>query len=361
MASITDDARSQLLIAMSVLMQRRADTQDPAEKAVITASLKEMKVELDRLEQAELLDAAASVADASDALERAIGAAKLRPFDNFLTAAEESLRRLGQIGGEMHFRESLPSAEDEIVPPPAVAPPPGAPPVSPPSAAGTPSAPPAAPPDATPPAARQLPPLSTSTAFADAATQCEAWYAKCKVRPERASNVEFYGSRLLKFKPTYVAVGEELNGIPWQLIGIAHGMEAGFDFSRHLHNGDPLTDRTKQVPAGRPATGKPPFTWRASAVDALMLKGLHQVAKWSLARVLYELERFNGFGYRLRALPSPYLWSFTDLYVKGKYVRDHEFDPDAVSKQCGAAAILKGLEAKGEGIRTGGTTSSVTS
>jgi len=330
MATITDNARSQILAAMSVLMQRRADTPDPAEKTVITGSLEEMNAQLDRLEEAELLDAAASIASASDALERAIGAAKLRPFDNFLKDAQESLKHLGQIGGDMHMIESLPSADTagEVITP-----------VTAPSTRPSPTVP-----------AGGLPALSTNTTFAEVATQCGAWYAACNVRPERMSNVDFYVSRLFKFKPTYESVGADLNGIPWQFVGIVHGMEAGFDFSRHLHNGDPLTDRTRQVPAGRPATGNPPFTWRASAVDALMLKGLHQVPSWPLARVIYELERYNGFGYRARALPTPYLWSFTNLYEKGKYVRDHEFDPEAVSKQCGAAAILKGLEEKGEGI-----------
>lgn len=333
MATIIDDTRSEILKAMSVLMRRRADTPDPTEKNVITSSLKELNTELDRLERAELLEAAASVARASDAVERAIGAAKLRPFEDFLTTVGDSLKRLCQIGGDMHARERLPSADfpDEIIPPPPAAMLEGPPPQTP-----TPT----------------LPSVSKKTAFSDIAAECDALYATSKVNPDRIPNVDFYVSRLLKFRPTYMGVGEDLNGIPWQLVGIAHGMEAGFDFSRHLHNGDPLTDRTVQVPKGRPSTGNPPFKWRESAIDALMLKGLHQVASWSRARVLYELERFNGLGYRRRALPSPYLWSFTNLYLKGKYVRDHEFDPEAVSKQCGAAAILKGLDTKGEGIGT---------
>lgn len=332
MATMIDDARSEILSGMSILMRRRADTSDAAEKSVITNSLGELNTELDRLEQAELLQAAMSVANAADAVERAIGAARLQPFGDFLRAAGDALQHLGQIGGMMHARESLPSADfpDERI----EAPPAGAIPAAPGSA----------------PASPAPPGVSTDTLFPKIASECEGLFASCTVIPDRASNVDFYVSRLLKFKPTYLGIGAALNGIPWQFVGIVHGMEAGFDFSRHLHNGDPLTDRTVQVPKGRPAAGTPPFAWRDSAVDALMLKGLHQIANWSRARVLYELERYNGFGYRRRGLPSPYLWSFTNLYVKGKYVGDHEFDPEAVSKQCGAAAILKGLDAKGEGI-----------
>lgn len=319
MATINDEARSELLQAMNVLMERRSGTSDAEERAVITDALKRMDVEFNRLEQAELLIAADAIANASDALEWAIGAAKLRPFDNLLNAVEVSLSRLEQIGSRLPSRESLARADcpDE----PFAAP------------IGVPSD------------------LSKSTVFADLADEYCASYDACQVQAGRQANVNFYVSCLLKFKPTYQNVVAELNGIPWQFVGITHGMEAGFDFSRHLHNGDLLTDRTQRVPKNRPAAGNPPFTWSESAIDALMLKALHQVEKWSLQRTLYELERYNGFGYRRRALPTPYLWSFTNLYQKGKYVRDHEFDPEAVSKQCGAAAILKGLDAVGEGIR----------
>ena len=59
--------------------------------------------------------------------------------------------------------------------------------------------------------------------------------------------------------------------------------------------------------------------------------------------MLYQLERYNGFGYRKRGLVTPYLWSFSNLYIKGKFVADGHFDPNAVSKQCGAALMLKAV------------------
>jgi len=63
----------------------------------------------------------------------------------------------------------------------------------------------------------------------------------------------------------------------------------------------------------------------------------------------FKLEGFNGFGYRTRhpEVLIPYLWSFTNHYQKGKFVADGKFDPNAVSKQCGAAAILKPLSLDG--------------
>ena len=111
----------------------------------------------------------------------------------------------------------------------------------------------------------------------------------------------------------------------------------------HLHNGDPLQARTVHVPAGRAAAGSPPFTWRQSAMDALTMKGFHNVSDCSMPRMLYLLEKYNGFGYRMRRVPTPYLWSFSNLYEKGKFVQDGRFDPEAVSKQCGAALMLKAV------------------
>ena len=45
--------------------------------------------------------------------------------------------------------------------------------------------------------------------------------------------------------------------------------------------------------------------------------------------------------------PTPYLWSFSKLYEKGKYVADGRFDPEAVSKQCGAAVMIRALVDRG--------------
>jgi lysozyme family protein len=138
-------------------------------------------------------------------------------------------------------------------------------------------------------------------------------------------------------------------GVPWWWIATAHQMESGGSFTRHLHNGDPLTARTVQVPKGRPKTGKPPFSWTDSAIDALTMSPheLDKVERWGIARALYELERYNGFGYFAHQINSPYLWSYTTLYEKGKYVADGKWSASAVSKQCGAAAIIKAMVAAG--------------
>jgi len=145
-------------------------------------------------------------------------------------------------------------------------------------------------------------------------------------------------------KPRYDQVSNA-TGVPWYVIGVIHEMEGGLNFSTHLHNGDPLTRRTVQVPAGRPPTGVPPFQWEDSAIDALALEGLPAVKLWTVERIAYQLEAYNGWGYRSRdtGVNTPYLWSATSNYRKGKFVRDGVFDPDAVSGQIGAMALLRRL------------------
>lgn len=133
---------------------------------------------------------------------------------------------------------------------------------------------------------------------------------------------------------------ESVTGVPWFFIGVIHSMEANNDFTKHLHNGDSLKAKTVNVPKGRPI-GVPPFTWKASAVDALKYMGYDKVTDWTVPNMLYLFEKYNGFGYRKKGIYSPYLWSFSNLYTKGKFIADGKYDPNAVSKQIGAAVILK--------------------
>jgi lysozyme family protein len=176
----------------------------------------------------------------------------------------------------------------------------------------------------------------------------ENLFNSCIIRPERVDVVDVMVSKLLANRNRYQQVGEK-TGIPWYFIAVIHNMEASLSFTRHLHNGDPLTGRTVQVPAGRPAKGNPPFSWEESAVDALSLRKLVSQTDWSLAGLLYQIEGYNGWGYRLYHpyVPSPYLWSFANHYKSGKYVADGTWSDTAVSKQCGAAVLLRRMAETG--------------
>jgi lysozyme family protein len=166
----------------------------------------------------------------------------------------------------------------------------------------------------------------------------------CRVREENLAEIDAITADLHRNRSRYLAVGQPL-GIPWHVIAVIHNMESSRNFQRHLHNGDPLTARTVRVPKGRPATGAPPFTWEESARDALTYQRFQQWKDWSLPGILYKLEEYNGWGYRLyhAHVLSPYLWSFSYHYRNGRYVADGRWSESAISRQAGAAVLLRRL------------------
>lgn len=176
----------------------------------------------------------------------------------------------------------------------------------------------------------------------------ENLFNSCQIRPAKAGDVEALVDKLNGNRARYQQAGQAL-GVPWGFIAVVHNMESSQSFKGHLHNGDPLTARTVQVPAGRPKSGNPPFTWEESAADALQLKKLGASTDWSLAGTLYQLELYNGFGYRLHHphVLTPYLWSYSSHYSSGKYVQDGTWSDSAVSKQCGAAVLLRRMAERG--------------
>jgi lysozyme family protein len=182
-----------------------------------------------------------------------------------------------------------------------------------------------------------------SHSFADLENEYLQFFAAQKWKtPSAQSTATGLARRAMENRDRYHAVGGPL-GIPWWFIAGIHLLESSYNFGTHLHNGDSLAARTFRVPANRPEQGAPPFTWEESATDALKREQFADLPDWSLARALYRWEAYNGFGYRSRGVPTPYLWSLTSIYRKGKFVGDGVFSPTAVSKQCGAAALLKAL------------------
>lgn len=177
-------------------------------------------------------------------------------------------------------------------------------------------------------------------------------YNRMVFRPEIMKDAEAAARLILKGKENYDRVSEKLGGkIPWYFIGITHYMECSCNFSRHLHNGDPLTKKTIRVPAGRPkadpwnGSGKP-YTFIESAMDALTMKGFHVQKSWDINLTLYRLEKYNGFGYIRRGIYTPYLWSGTTHYTKGKFIKDGVYDSNAISSQIGAAVLIRLLTDK---------------
>lgn len=180
-------------------------------------------------------------------------------------------------------------------------------------------------------------------AFSDQKVKYRKLLDTAKIKLSWSTAAKNAAKQIISGKDKYVEVSQHVNNMPWELIGIIHKLEANCDFTKHLHNGDSLARRTWQVPAGRPVDGTPPFTFLESAIDALKIKGFHNIEDWSDERICFELERYNGLGYHYRNTPSPYLWSGTQHYKKGKFTADHVYSTSAVSKQLGCIPILMTL------------------
>jgi len=168
----------------------------------------------------------------------------------------------------------------------------------------------------------------------------EALWAGATIKTAHKTEVIATARQILKGRARYEKVTAE-TGVPWVVVGLLHNMECSLSWKKHLHNGDPLDRVTTNVPAGRG-----PFeTWEESACDALRIDKLDKVTEWSVARIAYMAESFNGWGYRQPKIniPSPYLWSFTSAYEKGKFISDGKYSPIAVSQQAGAMAVLRAL------------------
>jgi uncharacterized protein (TIGR02594 family) len=172
------------------------------------------------------------------------------------------------------------------------------------------------------------------------------------IGPEHANEINRAAQTLNSLKTQFYDPVSAATNVPWFVIGLIHCLECGFNTHEHLHNGDPLGRQTTHVPAGRPTA--PPFDdWAHSAIDALTMEGFREVDRWTVERIAYQLEKYNGFGYRRRQpkINSPYLWSFTNQYAQGKFIGDGVFSPTAVSDQVGAMALLKTLVDQGLSVQ----------
>lgn len=159
--------------------------------------------------------------------------------------------------------------------------------------------------------------------------------------------------RLVNAKARYKAV-EARTGVPWFVIAVIHEREASQNWNTQLGQGDPLSRVSTHVPKGRG-----PFpTWEDGAYDALALCAPFAARNrdWTPGGTLTLLEEYNGLGYAVRNLPSPYVWSGTDQYVKGKYVADGVFDPSVVDRQLGCAGLILAMAKLDQSVSFGDVT-----
>ena len=139
-------------------------------------------------------------------------------------------------------------------------------------------------------------------------TKDVSWYRKDSVK------------KIVAAKATYQKI-EDATGVPKVMVAIIQAQEDFSDlgvFKSYLGNGQPFNKKTTIVPKGR----GPFSSWEAGAIDAIKYDKLDQVKGWSLEKVLFYCEFFNGFGYRSHGINTPYVWCFTNHYTKGRYVAD---------------------------------------
>ena len=158
----------------------------------------------------------------------------------------------------------------------------------------------------------------------------------------RGKELDRVAERLVGAKDRYLAVANK-TGVPWFVIAVIHERESGQNFSRSLAQGDPWNRVSTHVPKGRG-----PFnSWEEAAIDALVVCPPYasKWKDWSPGGTMTLLEQYNGLGYAKRGEPSPYVWSGTDQYKRGKYVADGVYDPEVVDKQLGCAGLILAMRA----------------
>lgn len=130
---------------------------------------------------------------------------------------------------------------------------------------------------------------------------------------------------------------EAATNVPWKLIASIFFMESSLDFSKNFLNGQNLNQKTTIVPIGR----GPWDTFEESAIEGLQGVAGRSNDYWTFGNQLAFAEQYNGIGYRTKNMYSTYVTSYTNFsQEKGKYVRDHVFDPEKLITRPGVAAII---------------------
>lgn len=178
------------------------------------------------------------------------------------------------------------------------------------------------------------------------------------MKADSARNADFVrvAAKLITYKPVFQRI-EARTGVPWWVVAVIFQRESGGHFDAYLGNGQPLGSITTEIPRGRG-----PFrSWEAGCYDALIDCPPYASAwkDWMIGGTMTLLEQYNGLGYAGKLLPSPYIWSGTNQYQRGKYVRDGVFDPNVVDHQLGCAAIIAAMRAKDSSIKFAGESSPI--
>jgi lysozyme family protein len=162
-------------------------------------------------------------------------------------------------------------------------------------------------------------------------------WAAMRIVPQYLSMLDRTAQKLVADKERYLAL-ERRSTVPALVSMVIAERESGADPRMSLAQGDRWDRVSVHVPKGRG-----PFrSWEDAAVDALSIDGLDRIGRenWTIERALYQLEKYNGFGYRRYGVPSAYIWASTTIYQGGKFIADGKFNRNAWDTQLGVAALM---------------------
>lgn len=166
-------------------------------------------------------------------------------------------------------------------------------------------------------------------------------YKASNVRSEYIGDVNAQVNKIISMMIPY-AKCSLASGKGIIFVALTHSKEADCDPRGCFDNGD-LIIGTGKLTHDEPKGCGPYATLEDSARFAF--KDVKD--PMNVNDLLIQEEKFNGLGYRKHGVNSPYNWAMTTAYTKGHYVSDGNWDPNAVDKSPGVAAILKQMEVRG--------------
>ena len=167
-----------------------------------------------------------------------------------------------------------------------------------------------------------------------------------KLRGGMDWNLKFFKTTWEANQGRYENVSAQ-TGVPAILIAAIHFRESGMDFTKYLHQGDPLGKKAVHVPKNIPIF----HDWDKAAVHALNMKrGIRQDVGMEsdttdMAAMATYAEAYNGFGYRkYHNSQSAYVYAGTNQYSGGRYVKDGKFDKNSWDQRPGVMALVHSVD-----------------
>lgn len=190
-------------------------------------------------------------------------------------------------------------------------------------------------------------------------SEYEFLWPLAKLSGPMASDAEKHAAFIIQNRKEFEAVDQAL-GMPWYIVACLSTMEMGLNFKGTILNGDDWHEQTYHYPAGL----GPWKSWVHAAIWGIQYEVKRFPAfsdirsyPWkNVGSAFFFLECWNGQNARIEPQyslttpkgASPYIYSGTQFYVKGKkQEKPSRFTPDLVSQQPGCMAILLALKNSG--------------